>query len=173
MAKYSTGDSSGSGGDSCELCGKSTSDLRTANVAGARLEVCSDCASHGETERSAKKRTGSAGGGGGERSEQDRKRRAARNAARMSDRAKGDTKHWEKEGTNYDDDPLPYLVKGYGGKVTEAREEAGLGSGELAAELGVPEKDLLAVEEGRATGAGIGGSVIEALEERFDLTLAE
>ena len=171
MAKYSTGDSSSSGGDSCELCGKSTSDLRPANVAGARLEVCSDCASHGETERGAKKRTGS--GTGDDRSEQDRKRQAARNAARMSDRAKGSTDHWEREGTNYDDDPLPYLVKGYGEKVTEAREEAGLDSGELAAELGVPEKDLLSVEEGRATRDGIGGSVIEALEERFDLTLAE
>lgn len=171
MAKYSTGNSSSSGGDACELCGAETSNLRTANVAGAELQVCSNCASHGETKRTEKRRTG--GGGGGNLSEQERKRRAAQNAARMSDRAKGSTKHWEEEGTHYDDDPLPYLVKGYGGQVTAAREEAELTTAELADELDIREKDLQAVEAGRASSQDVGGSVIEALEERFDLRLAE
>lgn len=174
MAKYSTGNSSSSGGDACELCGTTTSDLRTANVAGAELRVCSNCASHGETKRTEKKRKGGGGvGGGGGLSERERKRRAARNAARMSDRAKASTKHWEEEGTHYDGDPLPYLVKGYGGKVADAREAAELTTSELADELDISEKDLVAVEEGRATSAGVGGSTIEALEERFDLRLAE
>lgn len=169
MAKYSTGGTSGSGGGSCELCGKSTENLTETNVAGARLHVCSDCASHGETEKRKRSRRGQSGGTG----ERNRKKRAAQNVARMSDRAKADSKHWEEEGTNYDDDPLPYLVSGYGDRVAEARQEAGLDLSELADELGVPETDLEAVEQGRATGAGVGGSLIERLEERLDVTLAE
>lgn len=167
MAKYSTGGSSGgSGGGSCELCGESSDSLTEANVAGAQLQVCSECASHNDnakTEASDNERD----------SEQDRKKKAAQNTAKASGVYDGDSKHWEEEGTNYNDDPLPYLLSDYGERVEEARRDAGLQRGELAEELDVPENDLLAVEQGRANQANVGGSVVRSLEERLDVDLIE
>ena len=167
MAKYSTGGVGGDSGGSCELCGAEGRDLRTATVAGARLEVCGECARHAEGAEPSRTRDEESGG------ESDRKRRAARNVARLDDARKGDPKRWEEEGTDYDDDPLPYLVRGYGERLTDAREEAGLEADELAAEMGVDEADVLAVEQGRANRADIGGSLITALEERLNVQLAE
>ena len=170
MAKYSTGGSGGGGsGETCELCGAASDSLREASVAGAQLSVCPDCAPHDDA---ASKRGGSGGGSDG-RDESDRKKRAAQNVAKANPIWDGDSEHWEREGTDYEDDRLPYLVSRYGEVVTEARQEAGLRIGELAEELGVPEGDLLAVEQGRATQAGIGGSVIEALEDRLSIDLTE
>jgi ribosome-binding protein aMBF1 (putative translation factor) len=168
MAKYSTGESSGGGGGgSCELCGKSSDSLTEANVAGAQLEVCSDCASsHNDN---AQNRTGDDSSD----RERERKRKAAQNTAKASGVYDGDSEHWEEEGTNYDDDPLPYLVADYGETVEQARRDEGLQRGELAEELDVPENDLLAVEQGRANQANVGGSLVEALEDRLDVQLAE
>jgi len=164
MAKYSTGDAGGGAGGSCELCGADVDNLRTANVAGATLEVCKDCAQHGETSDASDDDS---------KSERDRKRRAAQNTARINDARKGDSSHWEEEGTNYDDDQLPYLVTDYGKRLTEARQDAGLQLEELADELDIDESDLLAVEQGRATQAGVGGSVIAKLEDRLKVSLSE
>ncbi|SIR21573.1 ribosome-binding protein aMBF1, putative translation factor, contains Zn-ribbon and HTH domains [Haladaptatus litoreus] len=167
MAKYSTGNSSGGGGSgSCELCGKATDSLTEASVAGAQLSVCENCASHNDAAQPTKTESR-------EPSEQDRKRRAAQRTARMDDARKGDSRHWEEEGTNYDSDPLPYLVSNYGDNVVAARQDAGLQREELADELDIPEKHLLAVEQNRANRAGVGGSVIEALEDHLDVTLSE
>ncbi|QSW99585.1 helix-turn-helix domain-containing protein [Haloterrigena alkaliphila] len=178
MAKYSTGSSSGGGGTNCELCGAESNSLRLATVAGAELEVCPDCAPHDDTQKRSRSRGGSGsgsggGGGGGSSDEPSRKQKAAQNVAKANPVWDGDSEHWEKEGTNYDDDPLPYLVSSYGEKLEAARQEAGLQRSELAEELGAREKDLLAVEQGRATQAGVGGGLITALEERLDVTLSE
>lgn len=164
MAKYSTGGVGGDAGGACELCGAEGRDLETQTVAGARLQVCEECARHGDDR-------GSGGGGGGEE-DRDRKREAARNTARIHDARKGDPEHWE-EGADYEDDPLPYLVRDYGERLREARQAAGLQPAELADELGADEADLLAVEQGRANRAGIGGSLVQALEERLDVELIE
>jgi len=171
MAKYSTGSGGGGGdGDSCELCGRSTGSLRRANVAGAELLVCSDCAPHDDS----KKRSDSASqsGSDGPDGETPRRKRAAQQQARMYDQTKGDAAHWE-EGTDYEEDQLPYLVTGYGERVESARQDAGLTVEELAAELDVDESDVDAVEQGRATRAGVGGSVVRALEERLDVELVD
>jgi len=168
MAKYSTGDSSGGdGGDTCELCGEPSDSLRRANVAGATLQVCPSCAPHDDATRE------SSGGPSEAGDTEDRKRRAVRNAARASPNWDGDTSRWEEEGTDYEEDRLPYLASDYGEVVLEARQNAGLQREELAEELGVSESDLLAVEQGRATRAGVGGSLIAALEERLDVELSE
>lgn len=171
MAKYSTGGSSGSDdGETCELCGAASNSLRSANVAGAELDVCPDCAPHGDTGHKDRKKSKKEGS----RDDSDRKREAVQKATSSgSSMWDGDTSHWEEEGTRYDDDPLPYLVSGYGDELEEQRQEAGLQRDELAAELGIDEADLLAIEQGRATQANVGGSVIEALEERLGVTLAE
>ncbi|WP_211334043.1 helix-turn-helix domain-containing protein [Halopiger aswanensis] len=183
MAKYSTGSSAGGGGTNCELCGAESDSLRLASVAGAELEVCPDCAPHDDTQTHSGSRgrgrggsgsgSGSSSSSGGTSDEPSRKQKAAQNVAKANPVWDGDSEHWEKEGTNYDDDPLPYLVSDYGATVVEARQEAGLQREELAEELGVPERDLLAVEQGRATQAGIGGGLISALEDRLDVTLSE
>jgi len=167
MAKYSTGGVGGDSGGSCELCGAEGRDLRTATVAGARLEVCGECARHAEDAEPSRSRDEASGDGS------DRKRRAARNVAKLDDARRGNPKHWEEEGTDYDEDPLPYLVGDYGERLEEARQGAGLQTDELAAEMGVDEADILAVEQGRANRAGIGGSLITALEERLNVQLAE
>jgi ribosome-binding protein aMBF1 (putative translation factor) len=169
MAKYSTGGVGGDSGGACELCGAEDRDLREANVAGARLQVCKECARHGDEAS----RSGGGGGGSRDGDERNRKKRAVQNMAKLGDAGKGDSKHWEEHGTDYDDDPLPYLVRGYGEKLEEARQEAGLQAAELAGEMGVDEADILAVEQGRANRADIGGSLISALEERLNVELAE
>jgi ribosome-binding protein aMBF1 (putative translation factor) len=164
MAKYSTGGGGGDAADSCELCGAEGVDLQQASVAGARLEVCGDCADHGDTPRQS--------GGSDERDGESRGKRAARNTARMHDAAANDPSHWES-GADYDDDPLPYLVRDYGERLRAARQDAGLQVDELADEVALPADDVLAVEQGRATQAGVGGAAIDALEAYLDVELAE
>ena len=166
MAKYSTGGSGDS--ETCELCGAADANLRTAKVAGATLEVCSDCAQHDESPSPG----GSSGGSGSGGSDRDRKRRAAQNTARVHDRASNTGDYWE-DGADYDDDQLPYLVSGYGQRVTDARQDAGLRTEELAEELDADESDLIAVEQGRATKAGIDGSLVEALEAELGVELVD
>lgn len=176
MAKYSTGGSGSSGsGDACELCGREDTNLSRENVAGADLLVCSDCAPHGES-------SDDRSGGGEDRGNQsqqtdtaetDSGKRAAQNAARVYDASRGDSQHWEDEGTDYEDDQLPYLVTDYGERAEAARQDAGLTVGELASELDLEEDDVLAVEQGRAARANVGGSVVEALQEFLDVELIE
>lgn len=162
MPKYSTGDGLDAG-DSCELCGASGVETEPVNVAGAQLQVCSDCAQHDDS---------TADEGGSDRDEQKRKRTAAQNTARVFDAARGDAEHWES-GADYDDDQLPYLVSDYDERLTEARQAAGYKLDELAGELGVDESDLLALEQGRAVQAGVGGSVVQAAEEFLDIGLVD
>ncbi|WP_243637738.1 helix-turn-helix domain-containing protein [Natrarchaeobius oligotrophus] len=172
MAKYSTGSSTGGGGTNCELCGAESDSLRRATVAGAELEVCPDCAPHDDAQKRSRDRRDSSGTSTSD-DEPSRKKKAAQNVAKANPVWDGDSEHWEREGTNYDDDPLPYLVTNYGEALVEARQEAGLQREELADELGAREQDLLAIEQGRATQAGVGGGLIDALEERLDVSLSE
>ena len=178
MTKYSTGSDRGGGdGDACELCGRETANLERATVAGASLLVCSDCAPHGDTGG----RGRGAGGGGssdasGSRTDADepnRRKRAAQNTARIYDASRGNTKRWEREGTDYEEDRLPYLVSGYGDRVEAARQDAGLTVEELAADLEADADDILALEQGRATRAGVGGSLVRAVEERLGVDLVD
>ena len=168
MAKYSTG-RTGDGGDggTCELCGTATDDLKTATVEGATLSVCPDCASLGETTGDSVKTEDSSDG------RESRGKRAARNTAKAMDAVSGDSTHWEKEGTDYEGDRLPYLVSDYGERVTQARQDAGYQREELATEMNIDENDLLAVEQGRATSAAVGGSLIRALETELDVELID
>lgn len=163
MPKYSTGDLGGNSGGACELCGTESGSLETATVAGATLEVCSDCAKHGE--------------GGNTKStdnterEENRRKKAAQNVAKLSDAQSANT-DWE-DGADYDDDQLPYLVSEYGGLVEKARQDVGLQIEELATEADISVEDVEAVEQGRAARANVGGSVVEALEERLDITIVD
>lgn len=157
MAKYSTGGGVDSG-DSCELCGASGVDTRPVSVAGAQLEVCSDCAQHDDAAKTD--------------DDSDRGKRAAQNTAKVYDAAKGDSTHWES-GADYDEDQLPYLRADYDDRLTETRQQAGYQLAELAEELGIDEADLLALEQGRATQANVGGSVVAAVEDFLDIQLVE
>ncbi|PSP25916.1 transcriptional regulator, partial [Halobacteriales archaeon QH_10_67_22] len=65
------------------------------------------------------------------------------------------------------------LVADYGDRLTDARQQAGLQTDELAAAVGADESDVLAVEQGRATQAGVGGSLIDALERELEIELAD
>ena len=173
MPKYSTGGGGGGGdGDSCELCGRSTGSLTRANVAGADLLVCADCAPHDDARRAPGSGGASGDSSGGADDGSSREKRAVQRQARLYDRTRGDASHWES-GTDYEDDQLPYLVADYGDVAEAARREAGLTVEELAAELGVEESDVDAVEQGRATRAGVGGSLVRALEERLGAELVD
>lgn len=174
MAKYSTGGAGGGGdGGTCELCGSATDDLREATVEGATLSVCPDCASLGEERTPGSQPSSSSGSGGGGGGPENRRKRAAQNTARAYDAATGDSSHWEEHGTNYDRDQLPYLVSDYGERVLRARQDAGFQREELAEEMDIDENDLLAVEQGRATEASVGGSLIRALEDRLGIELVD
>lgn len=167
MAKYSTGGGGGEReGEACELCGSTDGPFKEARVAGATLLVCPSCAPHGESSRRSRSGTSTSDSSG------ERKRRAARSLAELRDAQQADA-HWAESGTNYEEDRLPYLKPGYDEIVREARREAGIQLDELARELEVPEEELLAIEQGRAARAGIGGSLVERLEERFDIELIE
>jgi ribosome-binding protein aMBF1 (putative translation factor) len=161
MAKYSTGTGGSNSGDSCELCGAAGVDTQTVNVAGAKLAVCSDCAQHDDT-----------AGSDQSRDDDNRKKRAAQNTARMHDATAADAKHWE-DGADYEDDQLPYLKRDYDELLTDARQQAGYQLEELAEELGIDDGDLLALEQGRAAQAGVGGSVVGALERFLDIELVD
>lgn len=173
MPKYSTGGSSGgSDGDACELCGETSDRLRQATVAGAELLVCPSCAPHDDTS-SEDARTDRAS----DASDEDRSDESSGpgpfprdGTSELWDR---DSSRWEQEGTDYESDRLPYLVTDYGERVTDARQEAGFQLEELADELAVSEEDLLAVEQGRAARADVGGSTIEKLEVALDVTLVD
>jgi len=186
MAKYSTGGGGGGGdGDACELCGAASSRLSKANVAGAELLVCPDCSPHDDSRHDSGGHGGQRGPGGqdssgsgsssssGSDSSVDRKKRAAQKQAEIYDAGRGDSSHWEQEGTNYERDRLPYLVSDYDERVEAARQAAGLTVEELAADLGVDEEMYLAVEQGRATRAGVGGSLIRELESELDVSLVD
>jgi len=184
MAKYSTGGGGGGGdGDACELCGTESNRLSKANVAGAKLLVCPDCSPHDDSRRDSGGHGGQGGQGGqgssgsgsstGNDSSVDRKKRAAQKQAEIYDAQQGDSSHWEQEGTNYERDRLPYLVSDYDERVETARQDAGLTVEELAADLGVDEEAYLAVEQGRATRAGVGGSLIRAIEDELDVRLVD
>jgi ribosome-binding protein aMBF1 (putative translation factor) len=169
MAKYSTGgESDRSSGGACELCGYESDDLQTATVAGATLSVCDDCAPHDDDADDEQEGRDQAG-----RSEEERRRRAAQNVAHLSDAGESEDDYWVEDGTDYESDALPYLVSDYGERVERARREAGFQRDELAETLGAEENDLLAVEQGRATQADVGGSVIRALEDYLDVGLVE
>ncbi|MFB6242897.1 MAG: multiprotein-bridging factor 1 family protein [Halobaculum sp.] len=172
MAKYSTGGSGSSGsGDACELCGREDTNLSRENVAGASLLVCSDCAPHGDGGSDDRDRRSSGQGGANE--EPSPGKRAAQNTARVYDASRGDSQHWVEEGTDYEDDQLPYLVADYGERAERARQDAGLTVGELASELDVAEDDILAVEQGRAARANVGGSVVASMESFLDTELID
>ncbi len=184
MPKYSTGDGGGGDdGDACELCGRETSSLQPANVAGAKLLVCSNCRPHDDSKKgsgghggSGRDRSagGSSGGtDGGSTATESRKKEIARKQAKMYDSATGDSKRWEEEGTNYEKDRLPYLVSGYGDAARDARQDAGLTVEEVAEELDIDEDDLLAIEDGRAATANVGGSVVRAVADRLGVRLVD
>ena len=161
MAKYSTGSSTqGNDGEACELCGTESNTLTEATIEGATLLVCSSCAPHDD-------------GTAEDTDESDRDRSSPTAGQSTTPIWDSDTEHWEEEGTDYDRDPLPYLEPDYGDAVMRARQGEGLTLEELAADVSIPEDDLLAVEQGRAARAGVGGSVIETLEEYFDISIAE
>ncbi len=171
MPKYSTGGASGGDdGDACELCGASTDALRQASVEGAELLVCSSCAPHADPEPDDDDRSTGTADDRSTGTTDDGDDGPKMGSSELWDR---DSSHWEEEGTDYESDPLPYLVTNYGDRLVAARQEAGLQRDELAEELGVPEEDLLAVEQGRAARAGVGGSLVEAIEEALDVELAE
>ena len=171
MPKYSTGGGgSGGDGDSCELCGRSTGSLTRANVACADLLVCADCAPHDDARKTSGPGGSSSGSSGGD--DASREKRAAQQQAKLYDQARSDAKHWES-GTDYEDDQLPYLVADYGEAAAAAREEAGLTVEELAAELDADGSDVDAVEQGRATRADIGGSLVRSIEERLGVELVD
>ncbi len=171
MAKYTTGNSGATDeGDACELCGTQSGQLKRATVAGASLLVCPDCAPHDDRQQ------GTSDGGAGNASasrKQSTHQSGADAAAETTPLWDGDSKHWEQQGTDYDDDPLPYLVSEYGSRARSARQDAGLQLDELADELNLTEDTLLAVEQDRAARAGVGGSVITAIEDYLDVTLSE
>lgn len=163
MAKYSTGSRETNSGESCELCGASGVETQTVTVAGARLSVCEDCAQHRDDTGDSEDERGR---------DVDRKKRAAQNTAKMHDAASNDPSHWEG-GAGYEDDQLPYLVAEYDETITAARQEAGYQLEELAEEVAVDDSELLALEQGRATQAGVGGSVVGKLETFLDIELVE
>ncbi len=170
MAKYSTGGGGTTGdGGACELCGATTETLVQASIAGADLAVCRDCAPH-DDRGPASSRDAETGSG----SDRDnRGRRAAQQAAKFADAQKGDPDYWVEHGTDYERDQLPYLVSGYGDAVENARQEAGLTIEELAEAIDAPIDDVEAVEQNRASRAGVGGSVVRAIEEELGIDLVE
>lgn len=168
MAKYSTGgSSSASAGDACELCGAESSSLREATVAGATLQVCPDCSPHDDSKQTSE--TGRDGETEADRT-RDTVQKATDEQASLWD---GDSSHWEESGTDYDDDPLPYLVNGYEEIVSDAREEAGLDVSELAVELGVDELTVLAIERGHAAQEDVAGSVVREIEDVLDVSIID
>lgn len=170
MAKYSTGSSSGGGGDStnCEMCGKETDDLTTADVAGATLDVCDECNPNVDASESSSPEP--------QQSEQstpsnptDQNNRSSENVGYTLSSTDGS---WAED-ASYEPDQTPYLVDGYDEKVIEARQEAGMTVQDLAEKAEVSEAALDAVEAGSAMTNGVGRRAIVALEKTLGIRIAE
>lgn len=165
MPKYSVdGSSASKDGNACELCGTESSSVSKANVAGAKILVCGECSPHDDSQ-TAQDDTGESG-----HDDRNVTAEATDASASLWD---GDTSRWENEGTGYIDDPLPYLIDGYGDVVREAREERGVSVDELAERLQIPAMDLLSVERGQAAQSGVSGSVISDIETALEISVVD
>lgn len=166
MAKYSTGSSGTSNSDTCELCGEETSNLETVTIEGATLQVCPNCASkHGSGDVDRNRDTHQVQETPDEIAEEERE--PGYTISRT------DSEHWEKHGTNYQNDATPYLVKGYPSTVTDARQSSNMSQSELADSVGVPVEIIEAIEEGVAAQEGVGKSTLESVEEILDVTIID
>lgn len=176
MPKYSVNsdddDTSDESATACEMCGDEDADLHTADIAGATLQVCASCAPQmDEPEQSSSNKP----------EQQD-----DNNDSSLSDTSgageqptpgytigRTDSKHWEEDGTNYEQDPTPYLTDNYAKLVTAARQDAGYTKEEFAKEIGITVAALDAVEAGAAASNGVGGSVVSAIEKELDVSLVD
>lgn len=164
MAKYEVSGGGSQNTSQCELCGKDTSDITEVVVEGANLSVCPECKQHDDsTQRSADEKSRDGG-------TRDTTPELPSDTNSLWD---GDTEHWEKHGTGYTDDQLPYLIDGYGNKVIEARRDAGMTREELADEIDIPVETLDIVEQETAYTNNVSGAVIARLESYFDIVLSE
>lgn len=179
MAKYSTGNAkSTSSSDvsegACELCGTDSDSLQTVKVSGATLQACSSCANHNDN---ATKQDGD----DGERDDSDpvgqtddnSKDRRTQHLSENGGYLNNDTSHWEQNGTNYEDDQLPYLVSGYAKSVTDARKARDLSQGELAEEVDTREELIQAIETNSLRDAGVGGELLSRVETFLEIEIID
>lgn len=164
MPKYSidSDDESDDGtGDNCELCGAESDKLAKADVAGATLDVCPDCSPHDDADKTDQS---------GEESDSDRTREAIQRATQHAHRQDS---QWAEEGTEYDSDPLPYLIDDYSTAIVEARDEQDMSEGELADKAGIGLRDLRMIERGEATRGDIGKTDIRSIEQVLGIEIIE
>lgn len=150
-------------GGTCELCGSEADYLHSASIEGASLEVCGDCAPSDDRKDESE---------GRDDSSENRTKDLINRHTPDTDDVMPDSS-WAEEGVGYDRDSLPYLVKNYGKRVTEARLEEDLSQEELADSIGVGVNIIRVIEQGTASRNDVGGSAIEKLEEELDITLRE
>lgn len=174
MPKYSTGDSasqpSAENITACELCGEESSSLHDATVAGAELTVCTDCNPHDDSTES--------GSSNSEpqdtvNSEPNDSPSATKSPVESGTYLNQDSSHWEEEGTNYEDDPLPYMVSAYGEKLQSARRSHDVSHDELATTIGVTPHDIKEMEAGQIRESSIRGSEVAELEKQLEIQLSE
>lgn len=167
MAKYSTGSSSGSKDDSCQLCGETDKPLTTAKMEGATVTVCRDCEpddSHREDNTS-----GGSDSSGSKQSSDAHERQVGSTPGYSISRTDSD---WAEE-TDYGNTSTPYLKDNYSKRFTDALDDAGITKQELADETGLPLASLKSLEQGTAISDDVGEKIIEGVEEALDIELKE
>lgn len=168
MAKYSTGsggsNSKKSDVQNCELCGSEDTNLSRKTVSGAKLLLCSSCASDSNSDSKEKTNTK-------DTSSSSRTKDLINKTTLNTDDANPDSS-WAEDGMEYSDQ-TPYLKNGYQTTVENARIDQEYTVEELAEELEISIKDIKAVENGNAFSEGVSGKVIKKLEKHLNIELEE
>lgn len=173
MAKYSTGNSSSTADDSCQLCGATDVSLEEIEMAGATVSVCNDCnpqdtdddRSDPETHTGSKLPNQS-------KNSTDTTDDETTPGYTISNRSERGNPDWI-ENANYGNADTPYMQKNYDTKFRHALKEHDITMEELAEDTGIPLEDLEALEEGNALSQDVSRDAIEVIEKALDIELKE
>lgn len=165
MAKYSTGDSTPSEDDSCQLCGATDKPITTAEVEGATISVCKDCEpdeAHRDDKVHSNQNTR-------DNTESDNKPKMGNTQGYTLSQPNPD---WVGD-VSYGNASTPYMQNDYAETFKNALNEHEITTEQLSQETGVPIESLQALENGNAIDYGVGAKEIEAVETVLDIELAQ
>jgi len=170
MAKYSTGNSSSTPDDSCQLCGTTEEPLEEIEMAGATVSVCDDCNPQQSDEKSDDDtHTGSKLPNQSKNSTDTTEQTPGYT---ISNRSEQSNPEWI-ENANYGNADTPYMQKNYETKFTHALNEEDITITDLSEETEIPIDDLKAIASGNALEQEVSHDAITVIEEFLDIELKE
>lgn len=173
MAKYSTGDSSSTPDDSCQLCGKTDVPLEEIEMAGAKVSVCNDCnPQDNDDDRSDQDTHTGSKLPGKNKNSTDTTEEDSTPGYTISNRSERGNPDWI-ENADYGNADTPYMQKNYDTKFRHALKENDIELEDLAEDTGIPIEQLKALEQGNALNQEVSKDAIEVIEKALDIEIKE